>query len=464
MSAANTIDDLFWLNYATEIKKQAGAKFTKDGDSVFFVASQATKGPPAGKFVPGEYTNAGLYPLANSLLATDQLFYAPSSLHGYIQALQTYLSYVDLQRGASEELYTALLSALEHQQAADAVVDREVDKAWDKYQKELLRGMVADNMTFMQWVAKGHAPTYSAALDNQQAKTAVVADIQGQIDGPMAAILNNARAAIRSGLNTETDLPGFNMKAAIGSPLSSEQIMLKQQKGEPIPVPPSQRLPLYQAEHYETFVKGAETKIGTKYVPENSFELNIDTSQTRNSFDFSQFQGSAGFTVPIGPWFAVGANASHSQESSRVDTGTDASSVKVKVTYDKIQQIPVHSGNWDVDLSNYKLRDDAPKQLKSLAKITALVVASALGYEITVSASVARTVDTKFKETTQAGGYVYIFGIPIRLGAGGSSTKESNSHTATFDSATNTIKVVPRFETGYATVIGIIGEKFNVKK
>lgn len=254
------------------------------------------------------------------------------------------------------------------------------------------------------------------------------------------------------------------MRGAIGSPLSSEQILLKQQKGEQIPTPPFQRLPLYEAENYETFVKGAETKIGTKYVPENSFELNIDTSENRDSFDFSQFQGSAGITVPIGPWFAVGTNASRLEERTRVETGSDASSIKVKVTYDKIQQIKVRSGAWDVDLSNYKLRADAPDQLKSLVKITALVVASALGYEITVSASAARTVDTKFKEVTQAGGYVYIFGIPIRLGAGGSSTKESNSHTATFDSATNTIKVVPRFETGYATVIGIIGEKFNVKK
>lgn len=91
MSAADKINDLFWLNYAREIKREADANFTRDGDSVFFVASQATKGPPAGKFVPGEYTNAGLYPLANSLLSSDQLFYAPSSLRGYIQALQAYV-------------------------------------------------------------------------------------------------------------------------------------------------------------------------------------------------------------------------------------------------------------------------------------------------------------------------------------------------------------------------------------
>lgn len=113
-----------------------------------------------------------------------------------------------MQRGASDELSNALLSAVEHQQAADAVADREADKAYEKYEKELTRGMVADNMTFSQWVAKGHAPTYSSALENQQAKAAVVADIQGQIDGPMAALLNQARAAIRSGLNTETDLNG----------------------------------------------------------------------------------------------------------------------------------------------------------------------------------------------------------------------------------------------------------------
>ncbi|KAM7194155.1 hypothetical protein V8F20_008075 [Naviculisporaceae sp. PSN 640] len=464
MSAADKINDLYWLHYAQQVKKKANANFTKDGDYVFFVASEATKGPPAGKFVPAEYTNAGLYPLANSLLASDEFFYPPSSLRGYIQALQTYLNYVDLQKGASSELYTALLDALDHQAGADAVVEREQDKAFARWKKELDRGIIADNMTFPQWVAKGHAPTYSNALEDQQAKNGVVVNIQGLIDGPMAALLNQSRTAISTGLNTETDVDGFNMKAAIGSPLSSEQILLKRQKGETIPTPPFQRLPLYQADGYETFVKDAETKIGTKYEPRDSFELNIDTSLNRNSFDFSQFQGSAGASISIGPWFAVGADASHTEEKTRIETGSDVQSVKVKVTFDSIQQIKINSGRWDVDLSNYKLRGDAPKQLKSMAKITALVVASALGYEITVSDTIAQTIDTKLKETTQASGFVSIFGIPIHLGPSGSSTKESNSHTATFDSATNTFSVVPRFETGYATVIGIIGEKFKPKE
>lgn len=89
MSTLDKVNQLFWLNYAREIKKKTGANFAKDGSAVFFLATEPQKGPPAGKFVPSEYTNTGLYHFANNLLATDQFFYASSGLHGYAQALRT---------------------------------------------------------------------------------------------------------------------------------------------------------------------------------------------------------------------------------------------------------------------------------------------------------------------------------------------------------------------------------------
>lgn len=463
MSAADKVNELFWLNYAREIKNKTGANFSKDGSAVFFLATDAQKGPPAGKFVPSEYTNTGLYHLANNLLATDQLFYAPSGLHGYAQTLNTYLNFVDLQRGASTELGTALYSALQHLQAAEAVEAEQEDAAYAKYEKERGRGMVENDMTFNQWVAIGHGSAYRVARENHKAKAAVVATIQSQINGGLAAELDAARAAVNAGLNSETALDGFNMRGAIGNFLTAEEIMLKQQLKQQIPQPKTQLLPLYEAPLYQDFVKGGETKIGTKYTPTDSIEFHIQTSEKTDNFDFGQTKvdGSAEFS--FGPWFGFGAGGGHSTETTTVNTGSESESVKIKITFDKIQNIPIDMGKWNVDLSKYKLRDDAPPQAKTLARVSSLVVASALGYEITVGANTAREIDTKLKETTQGGGSLNIFGIPIRLGGSASREKVSNSHTATFNEATNTLKIAPRFETGYATVIGIVGEKFNAK-
>lgn len=76
---------LFWLQYGETIKDTAGV----DSDKMFFLSSEAQKGPLAGSYIPKEYTAAGLYAIANSNLSTDNVFYTPSSRHGCDRALET---------------------------------------------------------------------------------------------------------------------------------------------------------------------------------------------------------------------------------------------------------------------------------------------------------------------------------------------------------------------------------------
>lgn len=85
---------------------------------------------------------------------------------------------------------------------------------------------------------------------------------------------------------------------------------------------------------------------------------------------------------------------------------------------------------------------------------------SRLGYEIKVNNALGKSIDTQFKQTTSGGGGFRIFGI--RIGASYSKTDGRNTHEASFDAATNTVKVVPKDDTGVATLIGVIGEKFEV--
>jgi len=76
---------LFWLQYGEAIRENAGV----GSDKMFFLSSEAQKGPLAGSYIPKEYTAAGLYAIANSNLSTDNVFYTPSARHGYDRALET---------------------------------------------------------------------------------------------------------------------------------------------------------------------------------------------------------------------------------------------------------------------------------------------------------------------------------------------------------------------------------------
>lgn len=115
-------------------------------------------------------------------------------------------------------------------------------------------------------------------------------------------------------------------------------------------------------------------------------------------------------------------------------------------------------------MSKYKLRSDAPKSVKTLARVSQVIVIAGLGYEITVGDSTASSLDAKLKETTSAGGSISVFGIPINLGGSGSSTTEKNSHSTTWDKASKTFKVVPNFDNNTATIVGVVAEPFNIKQ
>jgi len=114
----------------------------------------------------------------------------------------------------------------------------------------------------------------------------------------------------------------------------------------------------------------------------------------------------------------------------------------------------------DFNPDQFKLRKDAPNFLKQLVKPTQLLVATRVGYQITVSDSLATSIDKHIKETTAAGGGFRIFGITV--GASASHTTESETHKATFNMATKTLTVVPRDVYGAATLLGIVGSKIII--
>lgn len=84
-SAADTVDELFWVNYAETIRQLAKVKV--DDTRAFFIGSDSQMGPLAGSSIPDEYTNQGIYQIGNHLLNSSTMFYTPDNHHGYAEAI-----------------------------------------------------------------------------------------------------------------------------------------------------------------------------------------------------------------------------------------------------------------------------------------------------------------------------------------------------------------------------------------
>ncbi|KAI8194769.1 hypothetical protein KHU50_011450 [Colletotrichum sp. SAR 10_65] len=456
--ASEKTSQLFWLQYGEAIRQKVGVG---SGDKIFFLATEAQKGPLAGSNVPDAYTSQGLYNLGNNLLSTNNVFYSPSALHGYDEAIGLYLNWVELGGKSNPGLDSQFLDAIEKQKAYAKAYDREDDAAFAQWEKEKKRGLT--DASYNVWVASGNAPARQAAKDNVDGISQTITNIQLQQGGPMSVTVKNDRDRLRKGQNEDVDFDGYNMHAASGNILSTAELIKKKLSGESIPEPPFHRLPLYEAGAYKQFVQDSmQIATSSDYSSPQRIEVNIDTGKNTSDYNFGQTKGGASVGVSTG-WFSFSANASHSEESSTLQTGSESSQVQVAITYNDIKAITITTGKWNVDVSKYKLRSDAPKDIKTLARVSQIIVISGLGYEIKVGASTASTLDTKLKETTSAGGSVSVFGIPIGLGGSGSSSKENETHMAKWDKANRTFKVVPNFDNNCATVVGVVAEAFQIQ-
>lgn len=85
--SSDEISELFRLQYAEAIKQRVLGDDL--GSKIFFLANEVQKAPLAGDNIPEEYTNLGLFQIGNNLLATDNVYYSPSSDNGLDKAIGT---------------------------------------------------------------------------------------------------------------------------------------------------------------------------------------------------------------------------------------------------------------------------------------------------------------------------------------------------------------------------------------
>ncbi|KAI9898026.1 hypothetical protein N3K66_006386 [Trichothecium roseum] len=441
---SDEISELFRLQYAEAIKQQVLGDDL--GSKIFFLANEVQKGPLAGRNIPEAYTNLGLFHLGNNLLTTDNIYYNPSSIHGFDRAVRTYLNWVDSGGNDDDALHDKFLSLLKDQNRAEKALGREIKNGLESYKTEKEMGMV--EQPFNEWITFNF-PSFKEIKNNADGIANKIRGMQAQKGGAMAPSLDKDMGSLNAAREVLTHIYGFNMPVAAGSPLSSSEILHKLQSGETIPPPDSYHLPLYHSPTYKGFVQEAMNKGGSSdYNPSNSIDVEIDTSKNTSDYNFGQTEGEP--SGGIG-WLAFNLSGDASTESSTLQTGSESSEVSVKITYDNLQAVDIIPGNWAADLSKYTLRSDAPEGVKTLAKVTQIVVVSGLGYEIEVGAETAETLDQMLQETENAGGTVTVFGIPIQLGA-------EDTHYTAWDKDSRTFRVIPNYNNNVATVVGVIGE------
>jgi len=99
------------------------------------------------------------------------------------------------------------------------------------------------------------------------------------------------------------------------------------------------------------------------------------------------------------------------------------------------------------------------KLLQTLVKPTQLLLATRLGYKVKLGSSSSKQFDSYYKDTVRGGGSVSIFGIPCSIGGSASHSTENTTHNLNWNSTNQEFTVDPTDNAGFATIVGLIGEK-----
>ena len=241
--------------------------------------------------------------------------------------------------------------------------------------------------------------------------------------------------------------------------------------------PPSAdyHVPFYSAANYPEQVMDWLRNRGdaNKSRSEVSFDFSTGNSVDENSFNHTNVGGDQ-----YEPWLSLGVKDDRCEESSMISYG-DQLHTTITMSWDgQFRAIDVQSGRWYVHIpslhpsqhitqtiaysrhrdirgnSTYKLKSDAPDEVKGLARVVKFVVVSNLAFEVEFSGDAI----TEFSSHFGSGGSIRLFGIPVAVNR--DAGEESDiTHTATWYADEGKLTVTPKPEASFASVVALVGEK-----
>ena len=104
-------------------------------------------------------------------------------------------------------------------------------------------------------------------------------------------------------------------------------------------------VPYYNAPDYREFVREAQLPHSGPPGPRDGVTFAVDSSRSTSQYDFGQT--SIGASASPGGWFSPwSVSGQHTTKSETFSSTAAASSISVKLTWDKIEAITVTPGQW----------------------------------------------------------------------------------------------------------------------
>ncbi|KAI4936440.1 hypothetical protein J4E85_001770 [Alternaria conjuncta] len=448
--SSNDVNKSFWLAYCDAIRTQLGDD--AGNNAAYFFSTKPQRAPLAGppNLIDPKYTNQGLYEICDSQLHTDNLFYDPSEKKSFSRTLLKYMDHVDLGGNPSSAQMQKLHAAVMNQDAARHALDDATEKAkarWEKYKSNY---SVSDE-TFSTWSVQNEPQLHAMTANYNMAVNATnmaTMHAYGPSAGPYLQDKQHMQAAV-----DPQSRPGINMPVtALGA--SDADAILQQITANKAVAPSNAdyHVPFYSAANYLEQVMDWLRNRGDTNKSRSEVSFDFDTGNSVDENSFSHTNGGGDHYVP---WLSLGVNDDRCEESSMTSYGDQLHTTITMSWDDQFRAIDIQSGRWDIrGSSTYKLKSDAPDEVKGLARVVKFVVVSNLAFEIEFSGDTT----TEFHSHVGSGGTIRLFGIPVAVNRDADGESDI-THTADWYPDEGKLSVTPKPEAGFASVVALVGEK-----
>ncbi|KAF4983412.1 hypothetical protein FZEAL_1141 [Fusarium zealandicum] len=444
--SSNQVDRHLWLAYCKAVQNSVGG--LPGHKPALFFTKKAQKAPVASPDIDPAYTNYGIDAIIDNLLQADDLFFDPSTKKTYVGGLLEYLQSVNLGGNCSPGLEMQIRMIGQDFFRILAQLSQERERALASFEEQEEMGII-DDLHFYEW-SQMNAPGFINAQKKAEMMASRYQATVQQAGGPVAEQLVRDFRKIFQAQFSGVSVPGINMPACRASANVTRGLLKANKLPHGVTYVPETTHMEYSS-RIEHWIEG----VGDG---ESSIQINVADGKNVNDSDF-------GHTVTEGheftPWISFSPQKGRSEHALTLNNVDNEKKLDIQFSYDEIQSIPVHTGDWNVPSPGrlYKLKDSASQESRNLVNPCHLIIVRNLGFKISFQdGAAARQIDKHFEEAKAGGGIVRVFGIPAAPDGNIEESTEESAHVARWDPCGNVLSIKPTIDAGFASVVAIVGE------
>ncbi|KAF4457206.1 hypothetical protein F53441_770 [Fusarium austroafricanum] len=455
-------NDQIWFNYAQGILDWAGKNNSgnpPDSNTAYFIATAVNKGPAAGSFVPDETMNESLVSICDPLILDSSPIYNPGTDGSYFQAVENYLLAVVLKKDTDPALAKKLADAVKISAAASKAYQSQLNVAVKGWKDDPLNGKPA-GVPFSTWVANNDSNLTAAQLEKAGSAQTVM-QLQSQINGPQAALLNQQNSLCVAATQTALT-PGCNMECSLDqiNPAEYRKYFKALQDGTIDKLKPLKAKNDFTKQAYSidpTFKATMDdwAKVPVSDPPQLTWSINSSSMSQSSWSQLGHEDGSAG--IQFG-FIRIGGGGSTDWKDSGI-TNTSGS-FEIQLSAQRAGLFNVNPGSWNVEqLKQTYPNTSGVSVIENAVQPTQLFCASRVTLKIKFTGSMANTFDKLATDVKQGSGGLSILGFTI--GGSGGESETDTTHTSTLEQQDGWYVLEPTLIGGACSMLAVIGNKFS---